>query len=199
MVEVNCLGQKCPLPLISTKKALLAHPNEDLAIIVDNETSCNNLKSYLTDNGISFTVAAQNETFTIYTGKGEMLNPLSNPSQYCSSTSDAGFIVVFDRCSMGDGDASLGAILLKGFLTALSENEQLPLEVICYNSGVLLADSQSEFSEYFKKIERLGVKITLCGTCVDFYGIKERLAAGSISNMMYILNKLSSAAKVIKP
>ncbi len=199
MVEVNCIGQKCPLPLISTKKALVEHPNEVLVITIDNEISCSNLESYLTDNGVEFSVVKNGPLSTITTGSKSTITPLKEPEPYCSTSSDQGYIVVLDGTEMGQGSSELGTILLKGFLTALSENDSLPVELICYNGGVKLASSDSAFCEYLKKLNGKGVKVTLCGTCVDFYGIKETLAVGEISNMYYILNRLSSSLKIVKP
>jgi selenium metabolism protein YedF len=199
MVEVNCIGQKCPLPLINTKKTLVEHPNEVLVITIDNEISCNNLESYLADNGIEFSVVRDGKISTITTGNKTAVAPLKEPEPYCSSPSEFGYIVVLDKTEMGQGSSDLGAILLKGFLTALSENETLPVEVICYNSGVTLASSESIFCEYLKKLKDKGVKITLCGTCVDFYSIKDKLVVGEISNMYYILNRLNSTLKIVKP
>lgn len=199
MVEVSCIGQKCPLPLINTKKALVEYPNEVLVITIDNEISCGNLESYLVDNGIEFTVVRDGKISTITTGSKTAVAPLKEPEPYCSISSESGYIVVLDKTEMGQGSSELGTILLKGFLTALSENDALPVEVVCYNSGVTLASGESIFCEYLKKLSVKGVKITLCGTCVDFYSIKDNLVVGEISNMYYILNRLNSSFKIVKP
>lgn len=199
MVEVSCIGQKCPLPLINTKKALVEHPNEVLVITIDNDISCGNLESYLSDNGIEFSVVRDGKIYTITTGSKTAIAPLKDPEPYCSTSSESGYIVVLDNTEMGQGSSELGSILLKGFLTALSENDTLPVEVICYNSGVTLASSESIFCEYIKKLYDKGVKITLCGTCVDYYGIKDKLVVGEISNMYYILNRLNSPFKIVRP
>lgn len=200
MVEVNCLGLKCPMPLIATKKALLENPGKNLRILIDNETSCSNLKTYLSDNGIEFSVNELKGIFYFETGSTPIVAPLKEEASYCSSNAEnSRFIVVLDSAEMGRGSTELGSILLKGFLTALSESDILPDEVICYNGGVVLASSESQFSGYLKKIADRDVKITLCGTCVDYYGIKDKLVAGNISNMMYILSRLSSTLKIVKP
>ena len=47
--------------------------------------------------------------------------------------------------------------------------------------------------------ERQGVEIRTCGTCLDFYKLKETLAVGSITNMYAIAETLAAAGKVIKP
>jgi len=199
MVDVNCIGQKCPLPLINTRKAILKHPNEMLVISIDNGTSCDNLKSYLTDNGIEFSISQKGNVFTITTGSNISIAPMKDPEPYCSSLNESGYIVVLDGNEMGKGSVELGTILLKGFLTALSESDTLPIEIICYNGGVQLASSKSMFCDYLKNLVDKGVKVKLCGTCVDFYNIKDMLVVGEISNMYYILNRLNSKFKIVKP
>lgn len=200
MVEVNCIGQKCPMPLITTKKALIGNPNDILCILLDNETSCSNLKTYLTDNGLEFSVEKVNGVFRIVTGNSIVqIESLGNEENYCNSNLERSYIVVLDSNEMGQGSMELGTILLKGFLSALSESDFLPAEVICYNKGVLLASSNTPFAGYLKVLEDKNVKITLCGTCVDYFGIKDELQAGKISNMMYILERLSSSFKIVKP
>lgn len=200
MVEVNCIGQKCPMPLIATKKALISNPNTDLCILLDNETSCSNLKTYLTDNGVEFLVETVDGIFRIVTGNSKgPIDSLSDETTYCNSNLERNYIVVLDSNVMGNGSEELGEILLKGFLSALYESDFLPAEVICYNKGVLLASSDTSFAGYLKALEEKNVKITLCGTCVDYFDIKSKLQVGTISNMMYILERLSSSFKIVKP
>jgi peroxiredoxin family protein len=50
-----------------------------------------------------------------------------------------------------------------------------------------------------KNLEAQGVEVITCGTCLDFFEAKEKLAVGSVSNMYTIVEKISSASKVIKP
>lgn len=198
MVEVNCIGQKCPLPLIHTKKAIVENPNTSLKILVDNETSCSNLKSYLQDNGIEFNVLESNGSFAIITGDASKIT-LKEVDPYCNTNKQEGFIVIFDSNIMGTGNSDLGKLLIKGFLTALSEHDEKPTEIICYNSGVLLAENNTETANYLKKILEMGVRVKLCGTCLDFYGIQNNIAVGEITNMFYILQKLTSNCRIIKP
>ena len=53
--------------------------------------------------------------------------------------------------------------------------------------------------EDLKLLESEGVTILTCGTCLDFYGLKEKLAVGSVTNMYDIVERMESAAQIIKP
>ncbi len=83
------------------------------------------------------------------------------------------------------GDGELGSMLTKGFLNAISEQEELPKAIICVNSAVLLTTSEDEeLLQILKKIEDKGVNIYSCGTCLDFYKIRENLKIGIAGNAM---------------
>lgn len=110
-----------------------------------------------------------------------------------------GYAVVIDGDSMGRGDEQLGHILIKGFLYAIRGVERLPDTVIMYNSGAKLALEGSEALEDLRVLENAGVEIITCGTCLDFYNAKDRLAVGKVTNMYTICQKLSECSKIIKP
>jgi len=207
MIVIDCSGMLCPRPLIEAKKAYnQASIGEQLQLVVDNETAATNITTYFSGNGVASSTTCEGNKYKIAVKKVETnQNTIasSNPAEYCTPTikidKASNFVVAISSNKMGEGDSDLGAILIKGFFTALSESESLPSEVIFYNSGVLLLPQESGIMTSLEKLQSNGVKITACGTCVDFYGIKEKLTVGTISNMFSILASLSAASKVIKP
>jgi selenium metabolism protein YedF len=100
---------------------------------------------------------------------------------------------------MGNGDDTLGEILMKSFIYTLSQLEELPKAIIFYNTGAKLTLNNSAVLQDIKNLEAQGVEVITCGTCLDFFEAKEKLAVGSVSNMYTIVEKISSASKVIKP
>ena len=100
---------------------------------------------------------------------------------------------------MGDGDEALGKTLMKGFLYAVSQLPTLPKTMLFYNTGAYLTCAGSDSLEDLKFMEAQGVEIRTCGTCLDYYKLKETLAVGSVTNMYAIVETLASAGKVIKP
>ena len=201
---VDCRGQLCPQPLISTKKALKENvKGEVIQIIIDNATSCQNVSHFLTDNALPFSIEEQNGVFTITINSlGIEFNPKKEVEEYCEvgfSGKSGSYIVVLTSNFMGGGNEDLGKILTKGFLNTLPNLEKLPQEIICYNSAVTLAIKGTDTAQSLAKLNNLGVKITLCGTCVDFFGIKDEIEVGTISNMLYIAERLSSGIHIVKP
>lgn len=202
---VDCSGMLCPKPLIETKKALKENPvGTSLEIVIDNDTSCKNVLHFLNDNGVKNTTIQEGKLFRIRVSVPENLStPAKNVEEYCEVTFNnspkGNYIVVLNSHLMGKGNDDLGKILMKGFLNTLPELNPIPTEVICYNSAVTLAKKGTDTAISFKTLSEKGVKITLCGTCVDFFNMKEEIEVGTISNMLYIAERLSSNLKIVQP
>ena len=93
----------------------------------------------------------------------------------------------------------LGKLLMKSFLFAVSQLPRLPRTVLFYNGGAKLTVEGSESLEDLRNMEAQGVEILTCGTCLNFYGLAEKLAVGGVTNMYAIVEALANAGKVIKP
>jgi selenium metabolism protein YedF len=108
-------------------------------------------------------------------------------------------VVAIQRNRLGDGAEELGTILIKGFVNTLPETTLKPKTIVFLNSGIFLALKDSPVLESLKKLENMGIEILVCGTCLDYYKMKEELGVGKISNMYEILERLSHAGNVIYP
>ena len=108
-------------------------------------------------------------------------------------------LVVLSASTMGTGDPKLGSSLMKAFVFALTKQDQLPDTILCYNSGASLTCEGADTLEDLKLLESEGVTILTCGTCLDFYGLKEKLAVGGVTNMYDIVERMENAAQIIKP
>lgn len=202
---IDCCGMLCPKPLIETKKALKENAvGTPIEVIIDNEISCKNVLHFLSDNGVQHSVVQNDKVFSVKIHVPESLSlPSKNVEEYCEisfpKAKAGGYIVVLDSNLMGSGSEDLGRILMKGFLSTLPELDPLPSEIICYNSAVKLAQKGTDTASTLRSLYDQGIKISLCGTCIDFFGIKDDIEVGSISNMLYIAEKLTSNLKVVKP
>lgn len=110
-----------------------------------------------------------------------------------------GTVVAVTSDRMGNGDEALGRILLKGFLYALASGDRLPETILFYNSGVMLTTEGSGSLEDLASLEKQGVTVRSCGTCLDYYKRKELLRAGTVTDMYTITETLMRARKVIRP
>ncbi len=94
---------------------------------------------------------------------------------------------------------SWAGALLKAFVFALTQQDKLPKTILFYNGGAALTCEGSPMLEDLKALEAQGVEIMTCGTCLNFYGLTEKLAVGSVTNMYVIVEKLTQAGNVVKP
>ena len=108
-------------------------------------------------------------------------------------------VVVVAADHMGEGEGELGKNLLKAFLYALSQQERLPRTILFYNGGAKVTTEGSVSIEDLKNMEAQGVEIRTCGTCLNYYGLTDKLAVGSVTNMYDIVETMTSAGKVIRP
>ena len=112
---------------------------------------------------------------------------------------EPGTVLVISSDTMGNGDDTLGRMLLKGFLYAMVEQRRLPETILFYNSGVFLTTEGSGALDDLRELERRGAKILSCGTCLNHFGLFDRLQVGAVTNMYEIALHLTEARKVIQP
>jgi selenium metabolism protein YedF len=204
MRVVDTRGQLCPAPLIAAKKALRETPaGEPFLILTDNLTSYNNLVKFLNDNKAAVSQVEQNGAWELTVSAGSADKPDIRPEDYCSPAiahfEKGEFIIVISSDTMGEGDVQLGKLLLGNFIKAIKDLDKLPGKIIFYNSGVVLSRNDSPHLEHLVQLEKMGVEILLCATCVSHFGIEGKTGAGIYSNMYTIAQEMATAGKVIKP
>jgi selenium metabolism protein YedF len=204
MRVVDTRGQLCPAPLIAAKKALReTAAGESFLVLTDNTTSYNNLIRFLKDNKAAVSQVEKNGVWELTVSAGSSDQPGIKPEDYCSPAiahfEKGDFIFVISSDTMGEGDYELGKLLIGNFIKAIKDLDRLPGKIIFYNTGVMLAKNDSPDLEHLVQLERMGVEILLCATCVSHFGIDGMTGAGIYSNMYTIAREMASAGKVIKP
>ena len=200
---VDCKGMACPLPVVNAKKAAEELKSGDvLTVLVDNEIAVQNLTRFAEHKGfaVSAEKKADKEYAVIMTVAGAAAEESKEEAVACVMDSRRkGMLVGLSGNVMGTGDAKLGTSLMKAFVFALTKQDQLPDTILCYNTGASLTCEGADTLEDLKLLESEGVTILTCGTCLDFYGLKEKLAVGGVTNMYDIVERMESAAQIIKP
>ena len=192
MKTIDCCGKTCPLPVIETKNALEKEGINEIAVLVDNDVSRENVMRFLQSQGFSVSVMEENNVHRIEASR-------SGREEEKTVTTTQKLLVFIDGETIGRGSEELGAILMKSFLLTLKELNPLPWRIIFINSGVRLAVEDSQFIAALHELAALGTDILSCGMCLDYYGIRDRLAAGRVSNMFEIASSFLEAMNVIKP
>ena len=201
--KINCEGMACPLPVVNAKKAAEELRSGDvLTVLVDNEIAVQNLTRFAEHKGfgVSAEKKAEKEYAVIMTVSGAAAEENREEEVTCMMDSRRkGMLVVLSGNVMGTGDDKLGTSLMKAFVFALTKQDQLPDTVLCYNTGAYLTCEGADTLEDLKLLESEGVTILTCGTCLDFYGLKEKLAVGGVTNMYDIVERMEKAVQIIKP
>ena len=199
---IDCKGMACPLPVVNAKKAAEELNSGDvLTVLVDNEIAVQNLTRFAEHKG--FGVSAEKKTdkeyAVIMTVSGTVEAAKEEEVACVMDSRRKGMLVVLSGNTMGTGDEQLGKSLMKAFVFALTKQDQLPDTILCYNTGAYLTCEGADTLEDLKLLESEGVTILTCGTCLDFYGLKKKLAVGGVTNMYDIVERLENAAQIIKP
>jgi selenium metabolism protein YedF len=196
MNEIDCRGKACPHPVLMTKHALEGFIEGEVILIVDNVAACENVERFAKSQGCLVTIEKRGSDFHLRIQKGKSAQGYKTVSE----KKDRGNIVVYlNSRFLGTGDEALGSILMRSFLKTLLELETKPSRLILINSGVWLSSEGSDVLETLQTLLERGVEILSCGTCLDFYGLKEGLKVGGVTNMYTIAQTLLEADRVVRP
>ena len=199
---IDCKGMACPLPVVNAKKASEElNTGDKLTVLVDNEIAVQNLTRFAEHKGfgVSADKKADKEYAVVMRISGEAVRETGEEVACVMDSRRKGMLVVLSANVMGTGDAKLGTSLMKAFVFALTKQDQLPDTILCYNTGAYLTCEGADTLEDLKLLESEGVTVLTCGTCLDFYGLKEKLAVGGATNMYDIVERMENAAQIIKP
>ena len=200
---IDCRGMACPLPVVNAKKAAdEMHAGDVLTVLVDNEIAVQNLSRFAANKGFAVTSEKKDDnTYAVVMAiAGETASPAPEAEIACAADiRKKGMLVVLSANTMGSGDPKLGTSLMKAFVFALTKQDQLPDTILCYNTGAYLTCEDADTLEDLKLMEAEGVTVLTCGTCLDFYGLKDKLAVGGVTKMYDIVERMERAATIIKP
>jgi selenium metabolism protein YedF len=200
---IDCMGMACPLPVVNAKKAAEElQTGDELVVKVDNEIAVQNLTRFATHKGFQVNAVkhSEQEYDVVMLMISNVVDKNEEVSIECAmDVRKKGMLVVLSSNTMGEGDPKLGTNLMKAFVFALTKQDQLPETILCYNKGATLTCEGADTLEDMKLLESEGVQILTCGTCLDFYGLKDQLAVGSVTNMYDIVERMEAAVQIIKP
>lgn len=198
--EVDARGQQCPIPVVRAKAALKEIPEGTVRVLVDNTTAVQNLQNLAKSLNCASTVEELGEAeFAVNIEKGEDAIMDADVETTCAVPAKANRVVVISSATMGAGSDELGATLMKGFIFALTQQDELPQSVLFYNGGVNLTCEGSASLDDLRGLAEAGVEILSCGTCLNHYGLGEKLAVGEVTNMYVIVEKQMKATVVVRP
>ncbi len=198
--KVDARGMLCPKPLIEVRKALTEMAlGEGLTVLLDNDTACDNVVRFLRDAHAAPTAGQEGGIYTIRATK--TANPVASPDPIvCSPVAPPRPpVLVLNHSGMGHGSEELGRVLIQGCLNCLKEVTPLPAAIVFYNAGVHLACEGSPVLAALSDLEQRGVRLLICGACLEYFELKTKRKVGIVSNMLEIMQTQARAGHVITP
>lgn len=205
MIQVNAMGDACPIPVVKTKNAIKELNGAGIVeTLVDNEIAVQNLTKMANQKGygVKSEKLGDNEfKVTMEIGDATAINDEIDAEEVVCQIPQKkkNIVVVISTETMGSGNDELGKTLMKGFIYAISQQEELPTTILFYNGGAKITCEGSVSIEDLKSMEAQGVEILTCGTCLNFYGLTEKLQVGGVTNMYVIAEKMTGADLIVKP
>lgn len=194
---VDCRGMACPRPVIETKKALEEAGGEPVTVVVDNEAARQNVSRFARGSGYTVEVEDKNGVFQLSISGAATKTPGTEMPIACREPEVEGAIYFITTDSLGQGSPDLGAVLMKNLFLTLVEHHPAPAAILLLNTGVYLTIESSPVLEQIRKLAVMGTEVLVCGACLEYYKLKDKLDAGVVSNMFEINRRLTGPHKVI--
>jgi len=192
-IKIDARGLACPKPVINTKKELDKIQEGIVEVIVDNNIAKENILKLSKSLNCEVTIKKEKDEFiVIEIKKGNASVQESKKEEELENT-----CIFISSDKMGRGNDELGEVLIKGYIYTLTESKPYPKHIVLVNSGIKLSTENSHTIENLKILEDNGVEILSCGTCLDYYDLKDKLQVGSFTNMYTIVEIMKNSSKNI--
>ncbi|WP_321403812.1 sulfurtransferase-like selenium metabolism protein YedF [Maridesulfovibrio sp.] len=203
-VKIDCKGLPCPQPVLKCKNAIESENPAKIKIIVDNEAAKENVSRFMGTKGYEVSVKEKGDLFVVK-GKKDVTSESPAECEVCNVMSDEELsnvgsktLVFLNSEFLGSGDDELGAGLMFNFISTLPELGDSLWRIIMVNSAVKLATEGNKCLEKLQELEKSGVSLLVCGTCLDHFKLLDKKQVGETTNMLDVVTSLQLATKVIK-
>jgi selenium metabolism protein YedF len=191
----------CPQPVIKVKQAFDEGGFRELEVLVDNQAAVENITRFAENSGhniLSVSEDSNISTIIIENLDDEILTApeTEKAEKILSSGNDAAKIFI-NSSTIGTGEQKLGEKLMEAFIYTLTEMDRKPRHILFMNSGVKVTVEGSSSIQNLRDLERSGVELLICGACLDYYGIKDKLEVGKVSNMYEIATILTGEGNTV--
>jgi len=201
MQVVDARGKPCPQPVVLTRQAM--KQGLPFTTIVDNEVSMANVSRMARSAGWHVETDKKEDGFHLVITPGGLDATLMQAAQTrtqseATATAKEPLVLFLASDVIGQGDDTLGQVLMRALISTLQEVEPRPDVIVFMNNGVRLATEGSPVADDLRLLEEAGIELLVCGTCLDFFGLTDKLVVGTISNMYTIAETLLNASNVVR-
>jgi selenium metabolism protein YedF len=194
--HLDCRGKLCPRPLLETRRAIEELPEGSLVVLVDHPAAKENVARAMADAGHEVLIEENNAEWHLTITKCAV-GALPAGEESAAPGGKLRTVVLAADAGLGRSDSALGRILMKSFVAIAADLPAPPDEVILMQAGVRLVCEGSDCLDGLRQLEERGVRILACGTCLDYFGLMDKVRVGTISNMAEIVEALMRAGRII--
>jgi selenium metabolism protein YedF len=192
MKTIDCRNMACPMPVVTVKRALEEAAGERVQVLLDAGPPRENVARFAATRGFAVEETPVEGGFALLITGRAAHSPAAQPGKMGERV----MLIASDR--FGDGPEDLGRLLMKNFIITLLDVAEAPDRMLFVNTGVFLTTEGSEVIEALEKLGNSGVEVMSCGVCLDFFNRREKLAAGSVTNMFTIAESTLRAGSVVR-
>jgi len=199
--KLDARGLTCPAPVLLVKDCIDKENPEKLTILVDNDSSNENVCRFLGTRNYLVEVTPESGDFHLLAIRSEHIEQPAEaipPARSSAGDSPQKILILVTSDRMGRGDDELGEKLMISYLKTVNEMESDLWQLIFVNSGVKLTTRSSPVLEELQTYEKDGVIILSCGTCLEHFNLTEAKEVGATTNMLDIVTATELADKVIQ-
>ena len=200
--RIDARGLACPKPVLLAREAMAGAAAGMVRLVVDNASVAENVRRMAESQGWTAVSSAKGEYVEVVLERPKAAAtavPAEVPAACAPGTRTPALAVLIASDQVGAGDERLGRILMRSFVKTLRDIAPRPQKVIFMNAGVRLTTEGSELLDDIAALAGAGVEVLSCGTCLDYFNLKDKLRVGRVSNMFEITSALASADRVLRP
>ena len=194
--ELDCRGQACPHPVLKTKEIVDQGDVLQVTVLVDNDAARQNVSRFLERSGYEVQVAPRGADLAVTGTRGQQSSAMP-PEDTWEQTAARKILVLVGTDRLGTGDDDLGRKLIASFIGTLKEMGRELWCLVLLNAGVKLAVADSEMLTSIQELEKEGVMVLVCGTCLTHFQLLEQKQVGETTNMLDIVTHMQLADQVI--
>ncbi len=195
--KLDCRGMACPNPVLKAKEIIDRGNVEWLTVTVDNPAAKENVGRFLSKMGYEVSLSEEGGAFHVTGLKRESAVSCEIMEDPKAQSGEGRIAVLLGTDRMGKGDDVLGQKLVVSFIGTLKEMGPELWRLILLNGGVKLTVEGSECLAALQALEKEGVHILVCGTCLGHFELLEKKKVGETTNMLDIVTAMQMADKVI--
>ncbi len=203
---IDARRQVCPRPVMMAEEALSKIKEGIVEVLVDNEESALNVAGFAAQNGQFNEMNKVGRDWKIKIVKGYECDARAPDSSIRGQAASAArsselekkknLLLVVGSDIMGR-DEELGKTLMKAFFETMKVYKQLPHTIFFLNTGVYLTTTNVDITGLLQEMEKMGVEIYSCGTCLTKYNLESKLAVGHRGTMNIVVEGMQDFEKTV--